>query len=66
MRELALEAEKSGNDNGKYHYFEQMRQVAKHLRRVSMQNYNEACDIIFTATSQLPLDYHNTKAANVS
>lgn len=52
MREIAIS---SDTDEKKLHYFDQARNIAKHLRAVSLQNAREAIDFIYLFNSQLPI-----------
>jgi tetratricopeptide (TPR) repeat protein len=58
MRELALS---SGDPKEKIHFFNQARNVAKHLRAVSAQHFNEASDLIFAFAAELPLNHGEIK-----
>lgn len=51
MRELAI---REKTIQGKLHYFDQARQVAKHLRATSSQHFREATDLIYFFNSKLP------------
>lgn len=51
MRELALRAKE---EREKLHYFEQAREVARHLRKVSSQHFREATDLVFLFNSKIP------------
>lgn len=50
MREMAIE---SKDIEAKTHYFLQAREVAKHLRKTSMQHFKEATDLIMLYNAQL-------------
>ena len=52
MREIAIRSE---TEEKKIHYFEQARQIARHLREVSLQNARESVDFIYLFNSHLPI-----------
>lgn len=52
MREIAIN---SDSQEKKEHYFAQSRQIARHLREVSLQNQREAIDFIYLFNSKLPM-----------
>ena len=52
MRE---KAQRTQNSEEKFHYFNEARSIAKHLRQVSSQHFREATDMIYLYNSQLPM-----------
>ena len=69
MREIAIKAK---TNEEKIHYFNQARDVAIHLRRVSSQHFREATDLIYLFSSHLPfpgdsgpIDYTSGEAVHV-
>lgn len=62
MREIAIKDKTSA---GKLHYFNQAREVARHLRNVSSQHYREATDMIYLFSSKLPFKGESPANAQV-
>ena len=52
MREISNH---SDSEEKKRHYFEQARQISRHLKEVSLQNTRESVDFIYLFNSQLPI-----------
>lgn len=53
MREIAISPETIPEK--RIHYFVQARQIARHLREVSLQNFRESVDFIYLFNSNLPI-----------